>query len=85
MWFGIVGLVERFDESLLLMKKRYGWGDVSYRKRKVASDRPGREDLSRALLRKIEERNRLDTDLYEYGQMRLNRELSAADLSRELT
>jgi hypothetical protein len=85
MWFGVVGLVERFDESLVLMKERYGWGDVSYRKRKVASDRPGREDLSRALLRKIEERNRLDTELYEYGQKRLNRELSAADLSRELT
>ncbi|MCB8978082.1 MAG: sulfotransferase family 2 domain-containing protein [Ardenticatenaceae bacterium] len=27
--FAVVGLVERFDESLLLLKKAFGWGNVS--------------------------------------------------------
>lgn len=84
-WFGFVGLVERFDESLLLAKERYGWGGVFYRKRNVTRDRPSREDLPERVVDEIEARNRLDTELYEYGKERLSAELEAADIGRKLS
>lgn len=83
-WFGVVGLVERFDESLLLMKERYGWGDVAYRKWNVTRDRPSREDLPERVIEEIEARNRLDIELYEYGKERLSAELEGTDIDREL-
>lgn len=82
--FGVVGLVERFDESLLLMKRRYGWSDVSYRKRNVTSSRPRKEDLPSDLIQEIEERNHLNTDLYQYAARKLNRELQQIQLGPEL-
>lgn len=82
--FGVVGLVKRFDESLLLMKERYGWEDIAYRKRNVTSDRPRKEDLLEHTIQEIEERNQLDIELYEYGQNRLSRKLERTDLNRKL-
>lgn len=82
--FGVVGLVERFDESLLLMKRRYGWSDVSYRKRNVTSNRPEKEDLPASLIQEIEERNYLDTELYQYAARELNQELQQTQLDNEL-
>ena len=83
-FFGIVGLVERFDESLLLMKKYFGWGDVSYRKRNVTHDRPGRDDIPRDVFREIKERNHLDVELYKFAEKKLLRKLREVDLSGEL-
>jgi hypothetical protein len=83
-WFGVVGLVECFDESLLLMKKRYGWGDVSYHRRNSAPDRPKKEDYPQHVVREIKQRNRLDAELYEYGKERLSGKLEEIDLSEEL-
>ena len=82
--FGVVGLVERFDESLLLMKQRYGWNDVSYRKRNVTSSRPRREDLPENLIYEIEERNQLDAELYQYAARALSRELQQVQLNPSL-
>ena len=82
--FGVVGLVEQFDESLLLMKRRHGWSDVSYRKRNVTSSRPRKEDLPATLIREIKERNHLDIELYQYAARELNRELQQIQLDLEL-
>lgn len=82
--FGVVGLVERFDESLLLMKRRYGWSDVSYRKHNVTSSRPRKEDLPANLIQEIEERNHLDNELYQYAARDLNRELQQLELNSEI-
>lgn len=83
-WFGVVGLVERFDESLLLMKKRYGWGDVSYHRRNATPNRRKKEDYPQHVVREIKQRNRLDAELYEYGKERLRGKLEEIDLSEEL-
>ena len=65
--FSIVGVTERFDESLILMKRAFGWGRVLYHSRKVATDRPKRDSLSPAELALIQERNALDVELHEYA------------------
>jgi hypothetical protein len=81
-WFGVVGLVEHFDESLLLMKKRYGWKDVSYYRRNVTPDRPEKEDYPQRVVREIKNRNRLDTELYEYGSERLVKKLEDVNIDQ---
>ena len=83
-YFGVVGLVERFDESLLLMKRQYGWGQVAYRRRRVGKGRPRKEDISEETLHEIRERNRLDWELYRFAKERFENSLSEIDLEEEL-
>ena len=65
--FAVVGLVERFDESALLMARRLGWGWPLYVRRYVAPDRPRRADLGPEILGAIEDRNQLDRQLYAHA------------------
>jgi hypothetical protein len=50
--FASVGLVERFDESLLLMRRRLGWGSVYYTRKHYNAARPRGADTAalRALI-----------------------------------
>jgi hypothetical protein len=67
---GFVGLVERFDESLIMWRRWLGDAqlDIRYRSKNVAADnsikrRLLNDPVSRA---RLEEANRLDLKLYEY-------------------
>ncbi len=64
--FAVAGLVERFDESLLFLKKTFGWGNVLYTPQNVAKSRPRKQDLLPETLDVILEANRLDMQLYQY-------------------
>jgi len=65
--FSVVGLMERFDETLLLLRQAYGWRNVFYVQQNVTSGRPLREDLPRDALDVVAEYNQLDIELYEYS------------------
>lgn len=65
--FAVVGLTERFDETLLLMKKAFGWGNVFYTRQNVSSQRPRREELAPETLQAIASTNQLDIALYRYA------------------
>jgi len=82
--FGVVGLVERFDESLLLMKHRYGWGKVVYRRHRTGIGRPKKEDIPDRTLREIRRRNHLDRRLYRFAKGHLEERLKESNLGREL-
>jgi len=82
--FGVVGLVGRFDKSLLLMGKKLGWNNISYVKKNVTSNRPQKEDIPKRVLREIKRKNRLDVELYKHAKERLNQKLNEIDFSREL-
>lgn len=60
-----VGLTERFDESLLLYQKAFGWRRPYYRIQNVGRTRPPKEAMPAEILRGIEDENRLDAALYE--------------------
>ena len=64
--FAAVGLVERFDESLVLFKRRLGSRMPFYVRKNVTPRLPVEEDTNEAL-EIIRGRNALDTELYEYG------------------
>jgi hypothetical protein len=68
--FLVVGLSERFDESLLLLKKLLGWRNIYYVKQNVTRGRPAKQQVSKETVSLIEEHNELDVSLYEYARQR---------------
>jgi len=64
-YFSVVGLSERFEESLALMKLRFGWKLRRYSSFNVTRTRPKKEDLPRSALDLIMEKNSFDVSLYE--------------------
>ena len=65
--FSVVGLSERFEESLALMKLRFGWKLQRYSSFNVTRARPKKRDLSQSTLDLIIEKNSFDISLYEYA------------------
>ncbi|MBN1966005.1 MAG: sulfotransferase family 2 domain-containing protein [Anaerolineae bacterium] len=64
--FDVVGLLEHFDESLLLLMRAFGWPMPYYRKRNVGSNRP--DVLPDQMYELATELNALDVELYAYAQ-----------------
>lgn len=74
--FALVGLVERFDESLVLLQHIFGWTDVRYRKRNVTKNRTTQARIPQATLDAIWQHNQLDFKLHAYARRRLERALA---------
>ena len=68
--FTVVGLSERFEESLALMKLRYGWKLESYSSFNVTRARPRKRDLPQSTLDLIVEKNSFDVALYDFASKR---------------
>lgn len=66
--FSVVGLSERFEESLALMKLRFGWKLNSYSSFNVTRARPKKRDLPGSTLDLIHQKNAFDIELYECAQ-----------------
>lgn len=75
-YFSVVGITERFDESVYLMKKQFGWKDISYKRENVSHKRPLKSQVSSSVLQLIEERTHLDRELYKFGNELFNKSLS---------
>ena len=84
--FECVGVVERFDESLLLMKRKLGWHKIYYRRLNVGEGRDGRASLPPATLNRILECHRRDVVLYDEACRLLGAEIETAgeEFSRQL-
>jgi hypothetical protein len=63
-YFSVAGLLERFEESLALMKLRFGWTLKNYSSFNVTRTRPNKRDLPTSTLDLIAERNSFDIALY---------------------
>jgi hypothetical protein len=75
-YFSVVGLSERFEESLALMKLRFGWRLNSYSAFNVTRSRPKKGDLSQSTLDLIVQRNSFDMELYRLGVQRFEADLA---------
>lgn len=85
--FSVLGEMERFDESVDLMRKRLSWGSLPLYK-KVNVDRSNKfkkDDISQEIISLIEEKNILDCSLYAWNANRLNQELKNNDCSLFIT
>jgi hypothetical protein len=65
--FGLVGLTERFDETLALAKIRFGWRIPNYASFNVTRGRPNKKEVPSDICRAIAERDYYDMKLYEYA------------------
>jgi hypothetical protein len=63
--FAVAGLTERFDETLILLGKAFGWTRLYYIPSNVSPSQK-REELDPSVRELIEERNRLDLELYRH-------------------
>ena len=63
--FAVAGLTERFDESLMLMRKLLRWSNPYYSRAKVTTNRPGVDAVPPDVLQAVRKRNRLDVEIYE--------------------
>lgn len=60
----VAGLTERFDESMLLLRRAYGWRWPLYERKNVSRKRHPRDAIPPETLRRIAQDNRLDVALY---------------------
>lgn len=65
--FTVVGLTERFDETLFLLKRAFGWDKLFYTKQNVTANRPQKSDLPSDTLDTLVNVNLLDIELYQYA------------------
>jgi hypothetical protein len=66
--FSVVGLTERFDETLLLLQQAFGWRNLHYIRHNVTNKRPQKRDVSDEVLTAVSQANQLDIQLYQYAQ-----------------
>src|SRR5207244_11539849 len=66
--FRVVGLLEEFDASLLLLRRAFGWHWPFYVKENVTKEKPDETFLEAETLGLIHEAHRLDLELYEYAR-----------------
>ncbi len=66
--FSVVGLTERFEESLALMMLEYGWRAPTYQNFRRSSKRPADLAIDAASRARIERYNAFDMELYEFGE-----------------
>ena len=74
--FLIVGLSEKFDESLLLMKKFLNWRHLPlYVRKNVTKNRPATNTLNSQDLNLIRNYNSFDVQLYSYAEKKFEEKL----------
>lgn len=65
--FPVFGLIERYDETLVLLRHHYGFNRIEYRPQNVGSGRPRRGDLAPDVLESLLQRNRWDVELHRFA------------------
>lgn len=78
-YFKVVGVVEKFHESLFAVKKAFSWNNVYYDHSHNHSNpkRPKNSEISLATREAIAKNNALDLELYSYAEKLLNESIKA--------
>jgi hypothetical protein len=83
-FFSVVGVTERFDESLILMKRVLGWAkEPFYLPGLVNKDKPARTAVPQRTLDVIAERHLFDLELYQFANELLQDRIRSQDSSFE--
>jgi Galactose-3-O-sulfotransferase len=64
----VLGLLEHYDESLLLMQQTFAWQDVRYVPKNVAPKRALIKDLAPKTRERLEDKLQYDIALYQFAQ-----------------
>jgi hypothetical protein len=78
--FAVAGVLERFDETLILMKRRLGWTkDIEYWRKNSNSERPPLDAVPLATRRAILRWNELDGELYCFANSMMDEMVASQD------
>ena len=83
-YFSVVGVMEEFDKTLLLLKKKLGWSNILYaRKNTGKNKKTQKSEISADALAAIKQQNALDLELYEFAKQLLAEDVIAQDTDFE--
>ena len=77
--FLLVGLTERFNETLLLLKRELGWNAPYYSRANVTKKIQGRGNIPEDDIEFVKEKNHLDLQLYDFATALFNEKLNDSD------
>lgn len=80
-YFPVVGITERFEESLALYSKVFGWTKLNYVRRNVTKSKPVDFQLEPDLLALLTKNNELDLALYKFCLSLFDAELKKYKIS----
>ncbi|MDG2223122.1 MAG: sulfotransferase family 2 domain-containing protein [Rubripirellula sp.] len=75
--FAVVGLTERFDETVELLRIHLNWPRKGYMPWNVAPKKQAELEISSETWALLQERNSLDVSLYEYAVQRFDRQIAS--------
>jgi hypothetical protein len=82
--FSVVGVTERFDETLVAFGHQLGWPPASYEWANRSPQRLRRAELAPGILDELHERNAFDLRLHQCAHEHLDAYLSGFDAARAL-
>ncbi|MEM6528888.1 MAG: sulfotransferase family 2 domain-containing protein [Chloroflexota bacterium] len=68
--FTVAGVMDYYDESLVMMKHRLGWSRAYYAKRNINTKRPTGRDVPETTRKLAEKLTETETELYEWIKQR---------------
>lgn len=77
--FSFVGLTEKYNESLILLKNLYNWPIPYYQVRNKTDDRPTLDQIDSKTINAINHFNNADNILYKAIASKLNQELESCN------
>lgn len=81
--FSLVGIMERYDESMLLLKKILNWNNCFYLRRNTNKTDTSYKNIDSKILDKLARRNSLDIQLYEFAKKRLENQIQILTIDFE--
>ncbi|UFJ42542.1 sulfotransferase family protein [Brevibacillus humidisoli] len=84
-YFTVVGITERFADSLFLLIKELGWSNIdAYWFTNRTPNRPHKDEISRDALELIMKKNQLDLQLYAYAKQLFEEKMANLDASTRM-
>jgi hypothetical protein len=77
--FSVVGLTERFDESVVLLTRTLGWRRMVYTRENVTPNRKPLDEISNEEIELIHEYNALDLELYAAARRHFKKQVQEQD------
>lgn len=74
-YFSVVGITERYDETLYIIEKKLGWKIDNYQRLNVSTNKPPIEEIPKNIIEIIKEKNQKDIELYELANRLLDEQL----------
>lgn len=74
--FSVVGITERFDETLCIIEKKLGWKVDKYENQNVTKNRPSINEIPNEIIEIIVKKNQKDIELYNFANKLLDEQIN---------